>query len=298
MKIGLIDVDGHNGFPNLALMKISAYHKSKGDTVGWYTNSWLDGHVDKAYMAKVFTFEKDFQSFVDADEIVKGGTGYGLFEDLAPEIDAMFPDYSIYPNFKSAIGFITRGCIRNCPWCVVPRKEGMIRPYSDWRSIRREDSDELVLLDNNVLASDYGIAQMESMIGAGVKVDFNQGMDARLVTPEIAKIISRLKWIRYIRFSCDTKQALAPVCEATKLLLEAGVAKSRLWSYLLVQDIGDAMFRFKLLREIGYEVFAQPYRAYDQTEPPADQQAFARWINGYFYKACSWEDYKYNPSNY
>ena len=298
MKVGLIDVDGHSGFPNLALMKLSAYHKSMGDTVEWYENSWVSGHVDRAYMAKVFTFEPDFEPCIDADEIIKGGTGYGLFQDLAPEIDSMFPDYSIYPKFKSAIGFLTRGCIRNCPWCVVPRKEGAIRPCSDWKSIKRDDSNELVFLDNNVLASDYGIAQMESMIGQEIKIDFNQGMDARLVTPEIADIMAKLKWIRYVRFSCDTKQAIDPVVKAFQLLRKAGVAKSSFWSYMLVQDIEDAFLRFEMLRMAGVEVFAQPYRPYDGSEPPADQKAFARWVNGYFYKACSWAEYKYNPANY
>ena len=99
MRIGLIDVDGHNGFPNLALMHISAWHKAQGDTVEWW-----DGfiHYDRVYKSKVFTFTPDINTVIDADEIVTGGTGYRDYGSLAPEIEAVFPDYSIYPHFKQA----------------------------------------------------------------------------------------------------------------------------------------------------------------------------------------------------
>jgi len=131
MKIGLIDVDGHN-FPNLALMKISAWHKQKGDHVEWY-EPLLSGHCDKVYMSKVFTFTPDYEYFINADEIIKGGTGYKLYDRVLPDdVDTIFPDYSIYPQFDFAIGFLTRGCIRKCKWCVVPKKEGDLWPYCDW----------------------------------------------------------------------------------------------------------------------------------------------------------------------
>jgi len=123
MKIGLHDSD-KTGFPNLALMKISAWHKAQGDAVEWWN---LMFPYDKVYSSKVFTFTPECVYL--PPDTVKGGTGYGIYEDLPEEIDAMFPDYSIYPDCKHAIGFLTRGCIRHCPWCVVPRKEGAIRPY-------------------------------------------------------------------------------------------------------------------------------------------------------------------------
>ena len=125
MRVGLIDVDGHNGFPNLALMRVSAWHKAQGDSVVWWNGF---EHYDRVYMSKVFTFSNDIDSVIDADEIIQGGTGYKDYGSLPPELEAMQPDYSIYPHFKQAIGFLTRGCIRNCPWCIVPRKEGHIRP--------------------------------------------------------------------------------------------------------------------------------------------------------------------------
>ncbi|MEI3499941.1 MAG: hypothetical protein V8Q39_00220 [Anaerovoracaceae bacterium] len=119
MKIGLIDVDGHSGFPNLALMKISAWHKQQGDDVEW----WIGlKKYDRVYMSKVFTFSPDVDAVIQAGEIVQGGTGYKDYRNLPQEIELTFPDYSIYPDYKHAIGFLTRGCIRSCPWCIVPQK--------------------------------------------------------------------------------------------------------------------------------------------------------------------------------
>ncbi|KAA6331815.1 hypothetical protein EZS27_019610, partial [termite gut metagenome] len=111
MKIGLIDVDGHN-FPNLALMKLAAYHRNLNDTVEWI--NYLEQY-DKVYQSKVFTFTSDVSTFVHADEIIKGGTGYKMYNDLF--CDDTEPDYTLYPQFQHAYGFLTRGCTRNCAWC-------------------------------------------------------------------------------------------------------------------------------------------------------------------------------------
>ena len=124
MKIGLIDVDGHN-FPNLALMKLSAWHKAQGDEVEW----WFGWHqYDRVYMAKVFSDEYTQDQFepVNAAEIVKGGTGYGLDNELPGEVEHMYPDYSLYPSLTedTAYGFLTRGCPNNCGFCIVCEKEG------------------------------------------------------------------------------------------------------------------------------------------------------------------------------
>ena len=110
MKIGLIDVDGHN-FPNLALMRLSAFHKLRGDDVEWW-----DGfrHYDKVYMSKVFTFTPDMDTCINADEIVRGGTGYKDYGSLPKIVEQTFPDYTMYQKWETAIGFLTRGCIRNC----------------------------------------------------------------------------------------------------------------------------------------------------------------------------------------
>ena len=109
-----------------------------------------------------------------------------LNQKLPPEIDAAFPDYSIYTECDYAIGYLTRGCPNHCPWCVVPEKEGGIKPYREWKQVVRPDTNKLVLMDNNILASEYGVSQLESMIGSGYAIDLNQGMDARLVNDRIA----------------------------------------------------------------------------------------------------------------
>lgn len=129
MNIGLIDVDGHN-FPNLAIGKIAAYHRSIGDSVEWANP--LFGNYDRVYASKVFTFTPDFTDYYDC-EVVKGGTGYDYTTKLPDYIDRMQPDYSIYPNIdrKTAYGFLTRGCPNKCKWCIVPKKEGDIKPYMD-----------------------------------------------------------------------------------------------------------------------------------------------------------------------
>ena len=129
-RIGLIDVDGHN-FPNLALMKLSSWHKAQGDEVEWYNQF---GDYDVVYMSKVFTHTLDYSySITNAKEIIKGGTGYDLHSTLPKDAEKVVPDYSLYPfiDCKTAYGFLTRGCIRKCPWCVVPKKEGMVKPYQD-----------------------------------------------------------------------------------------------------------------------------------------------------------------------
>lgn len=213
-------------------------------------------------------------------DTIKSGTGYGIYEELPEEIDYAFPDYSIYPNCNYAIGFLTRGCIRKCPWCVVPRKEGGIRPYRTWREIKRPDSRDIVLMDNNVLACPHGIDQIRDMIGQDVRVDFNQGLDARLISPEVAALLARLKWIRFIRMSCDTDAMLPVVLEAVRMLGAEGVKPYRIFVYLLVQDIGSAERRATTLRDAGVEVFAQPYRDIaNAIEPAAEQKRFARWVN-------------------
>lgn len=277
MKIGLIDVDGHN-FPNLALMKLSAYHKANGDTVDWYEP--LFGHYDKVYMSKVFTFTPDYEYFIDADEVVKGGTGYKLYDKVLPkEVDRTFPDYTIYPQYDFAIGFLTRGCIRKCPWCVVPKKEGALKPYCDWRSIKRADSNKIVFMDNNVLASEYGIEQMKSMVGQDVKIDFNQGLDARLITDEIAELLSRLKWISTIRLACDTSQMIPIVEKAVQKLGKYGVKPYRIFVYTLIQDIDEAYQRIKALDKLGVKPFAQPYRDFETNYVNPEHKHLARWCN-------------------
>ena len=293
MKIGLIDVDGHN-FPNLALMKISAYHKQQGDSVEWYS-PMFSGHLDKVYMSKVFTFTPDYEYCIDADKIEKGGTGYKLYDKNLPEyMEHIFPDYSIYPQYDYAIGFLTRGCIRNCPWCVVPKKEGQICAYDTWQHIKRPDSKKIVFMDNNVLASDHGISQIEEMSHEkNIRIDFNQGLDARLITKDIAKMLAACKWDKYLRVACDRTQMLPVIRQALDYLEEYGMKPYKVWSYVLIEDVQDAHHRIVELSKMGIKPFAQPYIDFSG-ERKVDNEAkrLARWCNmKSTFNSCTFEEY-------
>jgi radical SAM superfamily enzyme YgiQ (UPF0313 family) len=287
MKIGLIDVDGHK-FPNFALMKIANHHKKQGDTVEW-TNHFEQ--YDKVYKSKVFTFTPDNLFAIQSDEIIKGGTGYKQYDNLF--CDDTEPDYSLYPQYPHAYGFLTRGCIRRCSWCIVPKKEGGIRAYRDIETVL-QGRKTAILMDNNVLASEHGLRQLEKITDIGCKVDFNQGLDSRLVTNEMAKLLSKIKWISYIRFACDTTSAVEPLLKAIEKLNRHGIKNYRIFVYMLVKDVSEANERCKILKKLGVNPFAQTYRDEEnQIAPTAEQKRFSWYVNQKaVFKATEWEYYK------
>ena len=259
MNIGLIAVDSN--YPNLALMKLSAWHKSRGDAVEWYTPF---SRYDKVYMAKVFTFTPGYGYYVNAEEVEKGGTGYDLHKTLPEGIDRLQPDYSLYPQIdkKTAYGFLTRGCPNRCKWCIVPEKEGKISPYMDAEEIAAGGRTDLILMDNNVLASGYGLRQIEKIVRMGYRVDFNQGLDARLVTDDIARLLARVKWIKRIRFGCDTPQQIAECERATSLIDRYGYRGEYFFYCILLDDFKESFSRVNHWRSKGgrFLPHAQPYR--------------------------------------
>lgn len=202
-NIGLIAVDSHL-YPNLPLGKIAAYHKSLGDSVEWANPMF--GNYDKVFMSKIFTFTPDCMDAYDCP-VERGGTGYDLHKDLPPEIDRLQPDYSIFPfvDDKTAYGFLTRGCPNKCSFCVVPKKEGGIRPYMDIDEITQGGRRPKVhLMDNNSLACDYGIEQLVKIVDKGYRVDYNQAIDSRLITPDVAELLAQVHWLEPIKFGCDS----------------------------------------------------------------------------------------------
>lgn len=306
MKIGLIDVDGKGVYPNLALMKIARYHRQQGDNVEWC--DYLS-HYDIVYKAKVFTFTADDGYIVNADKVVRGGTGYNITSKLPSEIDSLQPDYSIYPNFdkRTAYGFLTRGCPNKCPWCVVPAKEGKVNPYMDVDEIAIEGRNKLVLMDNNILASDYGLQQIEKIIKHGYRVDFNQALDARLVTDEIAKTLAQVKWLeRRIRFGCDTPKQIDD-CERAIALINKYGYKGDFFLYTMIgNDFNEAYSRInhwrKRLKEERAKhggtptfAYAQPFRdPYNKRhEPPQWQKDLAGWCNKRpIFWSCEFKDFE------
>lgn len=246
MRIALHDADSTN-FPNLALMKLSAWHKARGDHVERFMP--LDRSAyDVVYSSSVFIGKPAFTDL--PDNALRGGTGYGLFENLPDHIEHICPDYSLYrflldrknrnrkkPEPEYSLGFLTRGCPNNCPWCIVPRKEGQIRAHADIEEFCRHKY--VVLMDNNVLACDHGIDQIEKMARLGLRVDFNQGLDARLIDEPIARRLGALKWFKPLRLACDRKAQMPAVEKAVKLLRAAGCRPVEYFCYVLVKDVDD-----------------------------------------------------------
>lgn len=293
-RVGLLSVD--SDYPNLALMKISRYHRLKGDTVEWYNP--LD-HYDKVYSAKVFSFTPDYGYYINADSVEFGGTGYDLEKKLPRDIDLIQPDYSIYPQIdsKTAYGFITRGCPNRCKWCVVPNKEGKISPYMDVEEIAIDGRNNLILMDNNVLASDYGITQIEKIVNRKYRVDFNQGLDARLVTPEIAHLLSKVKWIKRIRFGCDTTGQIDN-CERAISLLEKNGFKGEFFFYcILLDDFEESFSRVNHWKKRGGRFYphCQPYRDVNNHNQviPQWQKDLASWADKkWIFRTCEFKDFE------
>lgn len=296
MRIGLIDVDGHN-YPNLPLMKISAWHKQQGDTVEWY-EPMFSGHMDKVYISKVFSFSPDYEYFIDADEVVKGGTGYCIelvdgrevFHKerdrvLSDEIEHIYPDYSIYPEYASdtAYGFLTRGCPRGCSFCHVKAKEGgcsyKVADLSEfWRGQKH-----IELLDPNLLACPDWKDLLQQIIDSKARVNFNQGLDIRFMTAEKAEMLSKIK-LDKIHFAWDRfedKDMIIPRFETFRKISK--VRQKDLQVYVLCGDreqriLDEDMYRINWLRDNGYAPYVMLYNK--QSIPRGNELlVLQRWVN-------------------
>lgn len=307
-RIGLIDVDGRN-FPNLVLMKLSAWHKAKGDTVEWY-EPMFSGHIGKVYLSKIFSFTPDFEYPIDADEIERGGSGYCISlmngkevfdkskdKPLPPEIEHIYPDYSLYPELTkdTAYGFLTRGCPRGCDFCIVEKKEGRcsvkVADLSEfWRGEKK-----VVLCDPNILACKDWKELLQQLIDAKVEVDFNQGLDIRMMTEEKAEMIKqiRITQIHFVWDRYEDKEKVLPRLEmfarlwGKKLSHNAIVYTIVNFSTTLEQDLE----RVYTLRDMGYWPYVM---IYDKEHCKRVYKDLARWVNNRFiFASCKrFEDYK------
>jgi len=286
MKIGLHDAD-KTKYPNLALMKISSFYKNIGAEVEFYDN--LDPEkYDKIFSSKVFTFNKTEWM---PENTMYGGTGYHLNIKLDKKIEHSCPDYGLY-NINYSLGFLTRGCPNKCSFCVVPEKEGDIKPHADIEEFVRHG--DAVLMDNNVLASNHGIKQIEKIIKFKLKVDFNQGLDARLIDNAMARLLSKVKWLNPIRLACDRQSQMKPIQKAVALLRYHNATPQRYMVYVLIKDVKESLDRIKFLKGLYLDPHAQPYRDFkENTEPTKEQKQLARWVNHKaIFKTVTWEDYK------
>lgn len=273
MKILLMDLDivkQRRPFPNLALMKLSAYYKNRGDEV--FLNFPL-GHPDMTYASCVFTWHRSMRSSVPTGAVF-GGSGIDLKVELPPEVEDMMPDYSLYPKVGDklkdcSIGFTSRGCPRKCPPCIVPLKEGPIkavaRIYQFWNKLHRK----ICLLDNNLLAAPNWRQTLEDILAEDLKVDCNQGLDIRLVNEENVSYLKQMRLIDSLRFSFDDMAYESALRRGIELLLDAGLNSRRLLVYVLYGFDGDetAIERLNILCSYNVNVYPMGYRGVDGKEP-------------------------------
>ena len=297
MKVGLIDVDGHH-YPNLALMKLSAWHKTQGDTVEWW---WGWGQYDRVYMSKVFdgTYTTDIPEPLNATEIIKGGTGYGLDNRLPDEIEHIYPDYSLYPELTrgTAYGFLTRGCPRGCPFCIVAGKEGRrsvkVADLSEWW----REQKNIVLMDPNILACPDHMELLEQLADSKAWVDINQGLDCRLLTEQNIEAINRLK-LREIHFAWDYMKESEAVLRGLELY--AGMARRKphgqygtvfcLTNYDTTME--ENLYRIYTLRDMGYDPYVM---IYDKPNAPREVRLLQRWCNNRLIFNREPDFTRYNP---
>lgn len=297
MIIGLIDVDGHN-FPNLALMKISAWHKAQGDDVEWW---WGWGQYDRVYMSKVFDeiYTPDMPEPLNAAEIIKGGTGYGLDNKLPDEIEHIYPDYSLYPELTkdTAYGFLTRGCPRGCHFCIVADKEGRksakVADLSEWWDGQRY----IKLLDPNLLACQEHMNLLGQLADSSAWVDFTQGLDARLLTEDNIAAINRIR-VKEIHFAWDRMAESEAVLRGLELYASRAVRKMHGVCgtvYVLTNydtTIDDDLRRIYTLRDIGYDPYVM---IYDKPHAPREIRHLQRWCNNRLIFRAEPDFKKYNP---
>ena len=305
MKVGLLDLD-NTGFPNLALMKLSAWHKQKGDDI-WF--NFPLNEVDQTYVSCVFP--KNRHKLPSLDHIVFGGTGFGWpgrysvgfleclpDSELPPQIEHTKPDYSLY-NATASYGFTSRGCIRHCPWCVVPEKEGNIKSnatiYEFWDRKYRN----IILLDNNLLASPNWRMTLTDLLMENLRVDFNQGLDIRLVNTENADYLAKLKYIKRLRFAFDDIRMEKQFRKGIDILKKVKITLSSLSIYFLIgfnSSLEEDLERLRIIQGYGASPFAMKYEEVNGVKATVDRSnrelhEFARWVNlphGY-YKHFSFE---------
>ena len=289
MKVAFVDLE-NNHYPNLALMKLSAWHKKHGHEAEWFNPLW--SRPNKLYISKIFKFTPDYDYIPCDCEIEYGGTGYDIKKTLPSEVDTTLPDYDLY-GINYSLGFLTRGCVRNCQWCVVPKKEGKMRIVNDIERIAQHRT--VVLMDNNFLAMrDFAIEQLKKIAKLNLKIDFNQGLDARLIDDEIAYHMGKCVWTK-IRMACDTVGMIPHLKKAIKILRNNNCTPRDYFIYVLVKEIDDALERIEFLRKEKCTPFAQPYRDLDGDGLIHDKEAqrLARWCNHKaIFNTVKWKDYK------
>ena len=306
MKIGLIDVDSK--MPNLALMKISQYHKNKGDKVYWYEP--LFERPDKIYASKVFKFTSDYGYYPKGIETIKGGSGYDLTTKLPKEIEEQNLDYSLYPNCNYSLQMFSRGCIRNCSFCLVRQKEGGITPIEHLNL--NPKGEWIEILDNNFFANPEWEDAIEKLLGWKQPVKFH-GIDVRILNEKQAYFLNKLKHKKYINMAWDNPEDnLLPKFEN----ITQWIKPYKIICYVLIgynSTRQQDLYRVQKLHELGINPFVMPYKdimGYNiedifkrcgftgEREYKKYLKDFSRWVNRkWLFKSVKWENYKKKKTN-
>ena len=277
MQIGLIDIDGK--MPILPLMKIKRFY---GKDAEWYFGL---KQYDKVYISKLFNFSKDLEYCINAKQVIKGGTGYDIKSKLPDEIEKCQPDYSIYPNCDYSIQFFSRGCIRNCPFCVVREKEGYICPVEPMDL--NPNGTHIEIFDNNFFANPKWKTAIDYLIDKKQKVNFH-GVDVRIMTEEQAYWLNQLKHHKQIHIAWDNpKDNILPrIQEMIKHIKPYKIMCYVLIGYWSTHE--EDIYRIEKLKELKIDPFVMPYDKKD-----IRQKRLARWVNNkiIFNKCDKFEDY-------
>lgn len=273
MKVGLLQVDGK--LPNLALMKLASWHRKKGDDVRFIDLSSIK--ADRWYGSKIFM----------------GGSGYDVKQSLPKEIDCQVPDYDLFKTDYS-MGFTSRGCIRDCGFCIVKEKEGNFYDVDFSDQIKHS---KFMCMDNNFLASKHWKEKLQFFIDNKIKVNFNQGLDIRLIDDEKAKMLSKVKYYnqsfsrRTIYFAFDDINLRVVFKKKLEILLRHIKNPDHILVYILVgfnSTFAEDMERFEIVKSYGCFPFIMIYNNRKNNQKLRD---FAKWVNKRYFKIVPFEKY-------
>jgi len=283
MRIGLYNLEPR--FTNLALEKLRKYYSTFADVADCSPMEAND--FDMVYCSSILDYSN--KKYV-SPYMVAGGTGFDLTTKLPPEIEGVLP--------RINKGFTTRGCIRHCKFCVVPEKEGSIHSVGDLIDLWDGESKKVTLYDNNILAMPEHFALIcEQARQHKLKLDFNQGLDHRLLTPEIIDIMKSISHHEY-RFAFDHPSYLPTVDRAISLLQSKGINRCS-WYVLVGYDttFEQDLFRLNFLRERNQIAFVQRFRK-KGIKIGRESVALARWANQHhIFRGMTWEEFLLHPEN-
>ena len=308
MRILLVDADSQKNFPNLALMKLSAWYKQQDAHVELIKG--IPDHLplyqyDKAFVSCLF-FQNKEKVLNYCEQlpfpVQVGGSGVNLQTELSNDIEHILPDYSLY-DIDRSLGFTSRGCIRKCAFCVVREKEGLIKDHAPITEFLHPEHNKLILLDNNFLASPRCKENFEYLIAHKIKVNFNQGLDIRLVNEENAKLLKETKYSTWkfntkrVSFAYDSPKHKNIVNKGVQILKDAGISTRSLMFYVLVgynSTFEEDMGRIDHLLELGIDPYIMRY---NQTKGENRLlMHLSRWVNWRIYRSCTFYEYDYSDS--